>query len=235
MRMGQILEKALDINAARSVYARWAPFYDQTFGAITQPARRTAARQVTGRPGSELLEVGVGTGLSLPHFPSGLRITGVDICEEMLAQARQRVDRLRISGVEALHRMDARDLGFASGRFDTVVAMHTLSVVPEPGRVMAEMVRVLKPGGRLVISNHFAREQGLMAQLTRRTARFADRIGWHSDFDIGIVTGTPGLTLVKRRRLPPAGLMTLLIFEKSATVPANLSNPPAEQQADSQR
>lgn len=83
--------------------------------------------------------------------------------------------------------------------------MHMISVVPEPERVMSEMARVLRPGGRLVISNHFARSKGLMAHLSRWSARYAEQIGWHSDFDIGIVTRTHGLHVVERRALPPSG------------------------------
>ncbi|MCA0939533.1 class I SAM-dependent methyltransferase [Yangia mangrovi] len=212
----------MDPRAATTVYARWAPIYDQTFGAITQAARRAAVRKVTGPEGTRVLEVGVGTGLSLPLLPRHMKVTGVDYSAEMLAQAERRVARLKLPHIETLQRMDARQLGFADGSFDRVVAMHMISVVPEPERVMREIVRVLKPGGQLIMSNHFAKKDGPMAHLSRRTAKFADRIGWHSDFDISVVLDTPGLKLLERRALPPVGMMTLLVLERcDAPSPAN--------------
>ncbi|ANT61843.1 phosphatidylethanolamine N-methyltransferase [Salipiger sp. CCB-MM3] len=220
----------MDPRAATTVYARWAPIYDQTFGAITQAARRAACRRVEGPEGGTVLEVGVGTGLSLPLLPRHMKVTGVDYSAEMLAQAKRRVARMQLPHIAALQRMDARKLEFADGSFDRVVAMHMISVVPEPQRVMREMVRVLKPGGQLIMSNHFARKQGPLAHLSRRTAKFADRIGWHSDFDISVVLDTPGLRLVERRALPPVGMMTLLVLERTeeaiAPCPANTAAQP---------
>ncbi|EPX85424.1 class I SAM-dependent methyltransferase [Salipiger mucosus] len=207
----------MDIDAVTSSYARWAPVYDRTFGAITEVGRRKAAEYVNRQEPGELLEVGVGTGLSLPRFDRGHKITGVDYSHDMLAKAETRVGRMGLPNVEDLRQMDARKLDFDDDRFDTVVAMHVISVVPDPDRVMAEMVRVLKPGGRLVMTNHFARERGVLGYLSRRTARFADQLGWHSDFDIRVVTDTPGLREIERRRLPPLGMMTLLVLEKDAS------------------
>lgn len=204
----------MDPRAATTVYARWAPIYDQTFGVITQAARRAAVRKVTGAEGMRVLEVGVGTGLSLPLLPRHMRVTGVDYSSEMLAQAERRVARMDLPHIESLQRMDARHLGFENASFDRVVAMHMISVVPEPERVMREIVRVLKPGGQLIMSNHFAKKKGPMAHLSRHTAKLADRIGWHSDFDISVVLDTPGLKLLERRSLPPVGMMTLLVLER---------------------
>ncbi len=218
----------MDPRAATTVYARWAPIYDQTFGAITQAARRAAVRKVTGPEGTRVLEVGVGTGLSLPLLPRHMRVTGVDYSAEMLAQARRRVDRMNLPHIESLRQMDARELGFADASFDRVVAMHMISVVPEPERVMREMVRVLKPGGQLIMSNHFAKKQGPLAHLSKRTAKFADRIGWHSDFDISVVLDTPGLRLLERRALPPVGMMTLLVLERSDAPAPTPANDPAQ-------
>ncbi|WP_240989529.1 class I SAM-dependent methyltransferase [Salipiger mangrovisoli] len=214
----------MDPHAATTVYARWAPIYDQTFGAITQAARRAAAKRVTGPEGMRVLEVGVGTGLSLPLLPRHMKVTGVDYSAEMLAQAKRRAARMDLPHIEALLRMDARALDFEDASFDRIVAMHMISVVPEPEKVMREMVRVLKPGGQLVMSNHFARKQGPLAHISRRTAKFADRIGWHSDFDISVVLDTPGLKLVERRALPPVGMMTLLVLERS-DAPAAANDP----------
>ena len=118
--------------------------------------------------------------------------------------------------VEALRQMDARRLDFPDNHFDTVAAMHVLSVVPEPEKVMAEIARVCRPGGSVVITNHFVREHGVLASLERLFAPFANTIGWHSDFEIRTVLQEEALTLSKQKALPPLGMMTLLVLKKTA-------------------
>jgi phosphatidylethanolamine/phosphatidyl-N-methylethanolamine N-methyltransferase len=93
--------------------------------------------------------------------------------------------------------------------------MHIVSVVPEPERVVAEMARVCKPGGRVVITNHFARQQGVLSIIERLTAPFADLLGWHSDFKIERVLNEKTLTVLEKKELPPIGMMTFLLLEKS--------------------
>lgn len=205
----------MDIDAVRSSYSRWAPVYDRTFGKVTEMGRRRAVDYINSRPGS-VLEVGVGTGLSLDQYGPGLEVTGIDFSQEMLDKAIARVERLGLSHVRALRQMDARELDFPDNHFDTVTAMHVLSVVPEPERVMAEIARVCRPGGKVVITNHFAREKGALAKVERVMAPLADIIGWHSDFRIETVLGEPSLTLEQRRPLPPMGMMTFLVLAKRA-------------------
>ena len=205
----------MDIDAVRSSYSRWAPVYDRTFGKVTEMGRRRAVDYINSRLGS-VLEVGVGTGLSLDQYGPGLEVTGIDFSQEMLDKAIARVERLGLSHVRALRQMDARELDFPDNHFDTVTAMHVLSVVPEPERVMAEIARVCRPGGKVVITNHFAREKGPLAKVERVMAPLADIIGWHSDFRIETVLGEPSLTLEQRRPLPPMGMMTFLVLAKRA-------------------
>lgn len=205
----------MDIESVRKSYARWAPVYDRTFGAITDAGRRQAVDLVNSR-GGRVLEVGVGTGMSLPRYRRELEITGVDASGEMLDKARAKAEALRLGNVAALRQMDARRLDFPDASFDVVVAMHVLSVVPEPERVMAEIARVCRPGGGVVVTNHFSRTSGPLAVLERRAAPLADLIGWHSDFEMERVLGEESLKLVESRALPPLGVMTLLLFEKAA-------------------
>jgi len=204
----------MDIQSVTRSYARWAQVYDPTFGAVTDIGRRRAVGRVNAT-GGEVLEVGVGTGLALRHYRRDLRVTGIDYSEEMLAKAREKVAELGLGQVAALHRMDARELAFADDSFDQVVAMHTMSVVPEPERVLAEMARVCRPGGSVIVVNHFARDKGLLAALEKVAAPMADVLGWHSDFERARVLNEPRLTLVEECTLPPFGMMTLLRFEKS--------------------
>jgi phosphatidylethanolamine/phosphatidyl-N-methylethanolamine N-methyltransferase len=203
----------MEIDAVRSSYRRWAPVYDATFGAITGVGRRRAVEHINRRTGS-VLEVGVGTGLSLPSYRPHLRVTGVDYSAEMLAKARERVMDQGLDHVASLREMDARMLDFPDNSFDTVVAMYLVSVVPEPERVVAEMARVCRPGGEVVILNHFARDEGTVARLERALAPFADKIGWHSDFPMDRVLGCGALEVVEKRSAPPFGLFTLLRFTK---------------------
>jgi len=200
----------------KTSYRRWAPVYDRTFGAVTQAGRRAATARLNERlaeTGGRVLEIGVGTGLALPLYRGGLRVTGIDASTEMLDRARRKVADEGLARVEALQEMDARALDLPDASFDAVAAMHVISVVPEPRRVMAEIARVLRPGGLLVVVNHFARapgDRGVLARLERALAPFADRIGWHADFDRAEVLSEPGLEFVAERALPPLGMMTLM-------------------------
>ncbi|GGL98337.1 SAM-dependent methyltransferase [Pseudooceanicola nanhaiensis] len=210
----------MDIDAVKSSYARWAPIYDRTFGAATRSGRTASVEFMNAEAGPEILEVGVGTGLALPLYAPGKRVTGVDYSDEMLARAAARVEAEGLTHVAGLRQMDARELDFPDASFDAVAAMHMISVVPEPERVMAEMVRVLRPGGVMVVTNHFARETGGLARIERFMAPFANVLGWHSDFDKSVVTGTPGIALRETRALPPVGMMTLLILERTPVAAA---------------
>lgn len=201
-------------EAVESVYARWAPIYDRTFGAITNAGRRRATDYINAR-GGKLLEVGVGTGLALPLYGPELSVTGVDYSVDMLAKAQTRVDALGLGNVE-LTRMDARALEFPDNHFDTVAAMHIVSVVPEPEKVVAEMARVCKPGGEVVIVNHFSRDKGALAMLERLAAPLENMLGWHSDFPMERVLGTACLSIVSEERFPPLGMMTFLVLRKDA-------------------
>lgn len=205
----------MDPHAVKTSYARWAPVYDRTFGAITNVGRRAAVAYINAQDAGTVLEVGVGTGLALPKYRADLAVTGIDFSEDMLAKARTKVAQHALSHVQELRQMDARSLAFSTASFDVVAAMHIISVVPEPERVMAEMARVCKPGGLIVITNHFAKERGMLAQIERFTAPFANLLGWHSDFEIGTVLRQPGLTVIEQKPLPPLGMMTFLVLRKT--------------------
>lgn len=205
----------MEIDAVRNSYRRWAPVYDATFGAITGGGRRRTVEYVNSREGS-VLEVGVGTGLALPFYRPHLRVTGVDYSGEMLDKARERVAERGLDHVVELREMDARSLDFPDNTFDTVVGMYLVSVVPEPERVVAEMARVCRIGGEVVLMNHFARDEGAVARVERMMAPFADRIGWHSDFSMEKVLGCSALKLLDKQPAPPLGLFTRLRFVKRA-------------------
>ncbi|MBI6630017.1 class I SAM-dependent methyltransferase [Pontibaca salina] len=209
----------MESKAVETSYARWAPIYDRTFGAITDGARRNAVAHINQRSGT-VLEVGVGTGLSLRHYRPELQVTGIDFSRDMLDKAQDKVAELGLDHVTALRQMDARSLDFPDDHFDTIAAMHVLSVVPEPEKVMAEIARVCKPGGEVVIVNHFKRTKGALAILERSFAPFANVLGWHSDFEEATVLQEKCLACTERRILPPLGMMTFLALKKSSAASA---------------
>jgi phosphatidylethanolamine/phosphatidyl-N-methylethanolamine N-methyltransferase len=206
----------MDINAVTTSYARWAPIYDKTFGAITHAGRRRTIAYLNDH-GPRLLEVGVGTGLALRGYRSDMEVTGIDYSQEMLAKAEAKVAKEGLHHVKSLRQMDARTLDFPDNSFDAVAAMHLVSVVPEPERVVSEMARVVRPGGKVVITNHFARDKGFLAFMERLTAPLENQLGWHSDFPISRVMGDDRLELQVKKPFPPVGMMTFLVFEKRST------------------
>ncbi len=203
----------MDTTSVRDAYRRWAPIYDLTFGKIAEAGRKHAVQIINRRRG-RVLEVGVGTGLSLPCYGSHLTITGIDLSAEMLAKAENKVDRQNLVNVAGLHEMDAGALAFPDESFDTVVAMYVMTVVPEPERVMRELERVCATSGEVILVNHFSEEEGVRGFLERRLAPFADLIGWRPVFGIDQVLVCEDLRLAERRSLRPFGLFTMLRFVK---------------------
>ena len=204
----------IDEEAIRSAYRRWAPVYDHTFGRVAAEGRKHAVEfinQGTGR----VLEVGVGTGLSLPSYARRLEIVGIDLSPEMLEKARERVAEERLSNVTALLEMDASELDFDDASFDTVVAMYVMTVVPDPEKVMRELSRVCRPGGDVIIVNHFSSEEGMRGWVERKMAPFADMLGWRPVFDVDRVLVCNDLQLVDKRGLRPFGLFTMMRFRKA--------------------
>jgi phosphatidylethanolamine/phosphatidyl-N-methylethanolamine N-methyltransferase len=203
----------IDESAVLDAYRRWAPVYDYTFGLVAREGRRHAVDMLNAREG-RLLEVGVGTGLSLPDYDRHLEVVGIDLSPDMLEKARERVAGGGLGHVTGLHEMDASDLRFPDATFDTVVAMFVMTVVPDPEAVMRELSRVTKPGGEVMLVNHFSQREGVRGWVERRMAPFADKIGWRSVFDVSRVTVCDDLELVERKGLRPFGLFTMLRFAK---------------------
>jgi phosphatidylethanolamine/phosphatidyl-N-methylethanolamine N-methyltransferase len=203
----------MDEHAVRRAYARWAPVYDLSFGKIADAGRIIAVDTINRRRG-KVLEVGVGTGISLPRYRRHLRVSGIDLSPEMLDKARDRVTRLGLSNVDELVEMDAGNLTFGDETFDTVVAMYVMTVVPDPRKVMAELNRVCKPGGEVFIVNHFSQERGVRGFIEKVMAPFAEQLGWRPEFSINTILTQDGLQLVEERPMRPFGLFKLLRFVK---------------------
>jgi phosphatidylethanolamine/phosphatidyl-N-methylethanolamine N-methyltransferase len=203
-------ETGLDADAVRRAYRRWAGIYDLAFGGISTWGRRRAVAEVNRLPGRRVLEVGVGTGLALPHYTADKRITGIDLSADMLALAKARARREGLTNVEALLEMDAEATSFADATFDIAVAMFVASVVPHPRRLLEEMRRVVRPGGRILFVNHFAAERGLRWWVERTMAPASRALGWHPDFSFAELLDPAEIGAASFTPMPPFGLFTLV-------------------------
>jgi phosphatidylethanolamine/phosphatidyl-N-methylethanolamine N-methyltransferase len=199
----------VELETIKKAYRRYAPAYDILFGALLQPGRRAVVQRMRCRSGERILEVGVGTGLSLLLYPSDVRVTGIDISPEMLARARLRRARQRLKNV-ALHCMDAERTSFADNSFDKVVAMHVASVVPDPVRLANEMQRVCRPGGEIYIVNHFMLGDLPMNGPKRFMGRFSRELGFRMDFSLDEFIRESRIEVLERIPVNLFGLWTLL-------------------------
>ena len=174
----------MQIEAVKTAYRRYARIYDMVFGAVLQPGRRAVLDALKLRSGDRVLEVGVGTGISLPLYPRDVRITGIDVSREMLERARGRVARAGLRNVDALLEMDAEEMTFPDASFDKVVAMYVVSVVPNPAKLLDELHRVCKPDGEVFIVNHFQSDNPVVGTLERALGMFSSQIGFDPEVDL---------------------------------------------------
>jgi phosphatidylethanolamine/phosphatidyl-N-methylethanolamine N-methyltransferase len=200
----------MDADAVRAAYARQADFYDSWFGMVSRPARREAVNVVNRARGEQVLEVGVGTGLALPFYNMNKRVTGIDLSGDMLKIARKRAAAGGLRNVEALLEMDAQATSFETGQFDIAVAMFVASVVPDPHALVAELRRVVRPGGKIVFVNHFAQDRGLVARAERALAPVSAKLGWHSDFHFRHIFTPADLAGARITPMRPFGLFRLV-------------------------
>ena len=197
----------------KKAYARWAPVYDITFGKIARAGRIRAVDHINTSSG-KVLEVGVGTGISLPHYQTHLNITGIDLSPDMLAVADKRVKAEQLSHVDAINEMDAGAMSFEAESFETVVAMYVMTVVPDPQKVMSELARVCKPGGEVILVNHFSQTSGIRGLVEKMADRFGSKLGWRPIFPVETVMGCENLVLVDMHTIRPLGLFSMMRFKK---------------------
>jgi phosphatidylethanolamine/phosphatidyl-N-methylethanolamine N-methyltransferase len=209
----------IDRASVASAYARWAPVYDLVFGAVFDAGRRAsiaAVERACAPDGGRILEVGVGTGLSLPDYGRKHRIVGLDISEPMLRKAKERVAAQNLSNVELLAVMDAERLALADASFDVVIAQYVITAVPNPEGTLDEFVRVLKPGGEIVLINHIGAETGPRRLFELGFAPIARKLGWRPEFPFARLSHwaarNGGVRMVERRPMPPLGHFSLIRY-----------------------
>jgi len=212
----------IDHESVARAYALWAPVYDLVFGAVFERGRRAAiaaAERACGPQGGRILEVGVGTGISLPCYNRVNRIVGIDISEPMLRKAHQRVAEQKLSNVDALAVMDATRMALPDKSFDVVVAQYVITAVPDPEATLDEFARVIKPGGEIVLINHIGAERGARRALEQGFAPVARRLGWRPEFPFKRLADWAarhgGIRMLERSAMPPLGHFALIRFGRA--------------------
>jgi phosphatidylethanolamine/phosphatidyl-N-methylethanolamine N-methyltransferase len=207
----------IKLSTVAKAYARWAPIYDLVFGAVFDAGRK-ASIAAAERVGGRILDVGIGTGMSLTDYSAKNRVVGVDYCEPMLRKAHERAATHGLAHVEALAVMDAQQLGFRDGYFDAVVAQYVITTVPDPEAALNELARVVREGGEIILINHLGAESGPRRLLEQGFAPVARRLGWRAEFRWERLAQWAarhgGVRVVERRPMPPLGHFSLIRFER---------------------
>ena len=207
---------AMQTRSVAAAYDRWAPVYDLVFGAVFRQGRSIAI-DAANRIGGRVLEVGVGTGISLPHYSKRCTLYGIDISDGILGKARSRAQTL--DNVEAIAVMDAEDLRFDDGAFDVVVAQYVITAVPNPERALDEFARTVRSGGEIIITTRIGAGKGLRGRIEKLLMPITSRLGFRTEFpferyaDWADANGS--VALVERSPLPPLGHFELLRFRKN--------------------
>ena len=184
----------MSVKYIEGFYNFYSGVYDQIFGKLSGNGLKVVPRLLDLKPGEKLLEVGIGTGLSLANLPKEVDVTGVDVSEKMLSHARSRVEEVGHEHVH-LYRMDANQLAFSDNSFDSVLAAYFISTVPEPVRAIQEIKRVCKPGGYILFLNHFRSENPVMGVLDKVFSPLCFRLGFRSDLELDELMETAGLEI----------------------------------------
>jgi phosphatidylethanolamine/phosphatidyl-N-methylethanolamine N-methyltransferase len=201
---------AIENDFVEGTYAKLAGVYDVMFGPILHPGRLLAVRRMNIQPGDRVLEVGVGTGINCALYPRHCQVTGVDLSASMLERARQRVSRKGLPHV-LLMEMDAAHLKFADNSFDIVYAPYLVNCVSDPIGVVNEMKRVCKPGGKIVIVNHFRSANRVLSRLDRAVSPLTVHIGFKADLDLPGFIAQTQLRPISIEKVSASRLWSLVI------------------------
>jgi phosphatidylethanolamine/phosphatidyl-N-methylethanolamine N-methyltransferase len=205
---------SLETSFVEGVYEKMASVYDLFFGLPLHDGRAKAIRRMAIKPNDQILEVGVGTGISLPLYPRQCFVTAIDLSDGMLERARTRVEQYSLRNVRLIQ-MDATQLKFPDNSFDIVYAPYFISCVPDPLAVTREMRRVCKPGGRLVFLNHFLSANVVGSKLERAIAPLTMRLGFKSDFDLPAFLAQTGLRAASIEKVNVPRIWSLVICDNA--------------------
>lgn len=211
--------RMMDLSSVKNSYRFYAPFYDYIFGRIVNEGRKEAIARFEQNSGDRIMEIGVGTGLSLPFYKRHVEVYGIDVSPEMLERARKRFQGPKFPHVRELREMDAHKLEYPDNYFDGTVAMYVLSVVPDPEAVMQEMFRVTKPGGPILVVNHFSSNHKVLRSFENRLAPFSKKLGFRPDFSMDGLVKTVGRSPERVTRVNFGGYWKVLEFSNNGAVP----------------
>jgi phosphatidylethanolamine/phosphatidyl-N-methylethanolamine N-methyltransferase len=214
-------EELMAVQEVRSheskIYYEFSKFYERIFTGLLGPRIRSTIDALKIRPGAKILEVGVGTGLSLSAYPPNVEVTGIDLAAEMLDQAQQKVDQNQWRHIR-LRQMDALHMDFPDSHFDYVMAFHILSVVADSDRLMGEILRVCKPRGTVAIINHFRSEHRWLAPLVDILDPVTRRLGWRTTLRFSDVVAGEPLHVEQRFKTSLGSLFTVVVATKTSKV-----------------
>jgi phosphatidylethanolamine/phosphatidyl-N-methylethanolamine N-methyltransferase len=199
----------MDRNKIERLYTSYAGVYDQIFGKVFHEGRESAIRNLNVQPDEHILEVGVGTGLALPMYPHHCRIVGIDLSKGMLAKAKERAEAHQLAHVQ-LHRMDAGSMEFVDDSFDTVVAAYVVTAVPDYRKVVNEMIRVCRPGGRIILLNHFSNGNKVIAAVEKVISPLTKHLGWRTDLSLNTVLEGTSLQVAHKQKVNPLRFWALV-------------------------
>jgi phosphatidylethanolamine/phosphatidyl-N-methylethanolamine N-methyltransferase len=205
----------LDLARLERIYDAYAKIYDRLFGRVFDGPRKAAVQWLDARPGERILEVGVGTGIALPMYGPDPFVVGVDFSLGMLREAQACMEVHGVTNACIL-RMDAMRMAFPDACFDALMAAYVVTAVPDCRQLMAEMVRVCKPGGRIIIVSHLHHRNRLVAFGQRLLSPITQHLGWRTDLSLeAVLAGTP-LQVTRVTTVPPLGLWYLVECRKPA-------------------
>jgi len=199
----------MKLDAVKKVYKRYAPYYDAVFGKALNHGRKEIIKAMNFKDGDQILEVGVGTGISLTNYPSNTKVIGIDISPEMLEKASLRINSQQLAHV-SVKLMDAQQMSFPDNSFDQLTIMYVVSVVPDPKKLMDEAKRVCKPDGSIYIVNHFGAQNKVMQFIENRLDKIADKLGWQAAFSLPKFIEENHLKIVSKKGVNIFGYWTML-------------------------
>ena len=199
----------MDLQDTIRTYKLFSGSYDVVFGPVFHLGRKDAVRIANALPGQRILEVGVGTGIALPMYPRHCEIVAIDFSEGMLEIAKKRTVEHQMDHV-TLHRMDAGAMDFEDNSFDTVVAAYVVTAVPDYRKVVSEMIRVCRPGGRIIMLNHFSNENKVVAAVEKVISPLTKHLGWRTDLSLDTVLEGTELHVASKQNVNPLRFWALV-------------------------
>jgi len=201
----------------QKVYSFYSRFYDVVFGTVLEEGRKSVFKNTQFEPQARILEVGIGTGLTIKRYPSTCSIHGLDISEEMLSKAKERTSKPTLKNRDiSLIKADAVRIPYKDESFDVVMGCYMLTTVKNPRSVLREMIRVTKRKGRLILLNHFmSQRQGIRNYVEKVSSPFFSRIGFRTDLELSTLAQVDGIQKEKELKVNPFRFFTLIQLQKN--------------------